>query len=768
MSGAEHVATAQPHTLGRRQLLSLAAGSVGATALGTMPLGSATSAQPPPEGFALLGDTHVGVTVPQRTGWTRWVYEHILARNASAVCHVGDIMDYGSVEEYDAYLSTIPDDLFSRVHHVPGNHDWRWDPTARERYRELLGQSRYSFDAAGIRFIALDPSHLLQEGGGFGEHGMEWLLNELDQAPDDQPIVMMCHFPIGFDNYYVSDQQRILEILQSYNVRAWFAGHIHNEQIHQFNGVTQLAVNGSLNAPLYYWLERTTGPDGPALKVSEVRRADHPAARTPQRYPDHATDRAPDPTGDGIARGEVDPEDDSVIVRDVGTIPLGGPRIAHHQQPLTVDLEPTRESLTVSVRLRSRAAGSLVEAQLYPQHTYAMKNAGQWQELTPDDRGRRFTGTLDTSALAPGAHRMSVKVHGDQVWHEETHNFAVPGADRIAWQVRLGAPVQAGLAAHDEALVATTSSGVVVGGQAGEAGLDERWTREIGGVKGRPVFAADGGTVYVPSVDHHLYALDAGTGEARFTYDAGEPVLGSPVLSRIGGSDVVVVPAGKPLHVIDAETGDGWWSTGTLGMFVGRVATDGGRIYTGGGDGHAYAFDATSGDVLWSFLTNTQQESYRRLIYGPWYDNVELLTEGSVLVSTVQNGFALDVETGDELWRIPGSYIFAPKARVSDSELLLIDDWARTVSSIDPATGDVRWSTDIGVRALNTGAALHDGVAWVHGTTGQLTGVDVQTGEVTERLQLTATANCYSAPAVAGGVLVVGDQDGVLHAVTLP
>ncbi|NDL56167.1 PQQ-binding-like beta-propeller repeat protein [Phytoactinopolyspora mesophila] len=768
MSGVEHQVTAQPHTLGRRHLLSLAAGSVGATALGATPLGNAASAQPRPEGFALLGDTHVGVTVPERTGWTRWVYEHILARDASAVCHVGDIMDYGSVDEYDAYLSTIPDDLFERVHHVPGNHDWRWDPTARERYRELLGQSRYSFDAAGIRFIALDPSHLLQEGGGFGEHGMEWLLHELEQAPDDQPIVMMCHFPIGFDNYYVSDQQRILEILQSYNVRAWFAGHIHNEQIHQFNGVTQLAVNGTLNAPLYYWLERITGPDGPALKVSEVRRADHPAARTLRRYPDHATDRAPDPAGHDPNRGAVDPDDDEVIVREVGTIPLGGERIAQHQRPLTVDLEPTRGSLTVSVRLRSRAAGSLVEAQLYPQHTYAMKNPGDWQALTPDDRGRRFTGTLDTSALAPGAHRMSVKVHGDDVWHEETHNFAVPGADRVVWHVELGAPVQAGLAAHADLLVATTSAGVVVGGRVTGSGLDERWTREIGGVKGRPVFTEDGATVFVPSVDHHIHALDAATGETRFTYDAGEPVLGSPLLSEIDGTPVVVCPAGESVHVIDAETGTGRWSANDLGMFVGRAAADGNRIYTGGGDGRAYAFDASSGAVVWSFLTNTQQESYRRLIYGPWYDNVELLTESSVLVSTVQNGFALDVETGEELWRIPGSYVFAPKKRLSDSELLLIDDWARTVSSIDPATGDVRWTTNIGVRALNTGAALHNGVAWVHGTTGQLTGVDVHTGDITERLQLTATANCYSAPAVAGDVLVVGDQDGVLHGVTLP
>jgi hypothetical protein len=139
MQGIDHRVAAQSSTsyrLNRRRFLSVAAGSVGGAAVGTMTAQGIASAQPGSSGFALLGDTHVGVTVPLRTDWVTWVYRHIAARDASAVCHVGDIMDYGSIEEYDAYLSTIPDGLFDRVRHVPGNHEWRWDPTARERYRE--------------------------------------------------------------------------------------------------------------------------------------------------------------------------------------------------------------------------------------------------------------------------------------------------------------------------------------------------------------------------------------------------------------------------------------------------------------------------------------------------------------------------------------------------------------------------------------------------------------------------------------------------------
>lgn len=99
--------------------------------------------------------------------------------------------------------------------------------------------------------------------------------------------------------------------------------------------------------------------------------------------------------------------------------------------------------------------------------------------------------------------------------------------------------------------------------------------------------------------------------------------------------------------------------------------------------------------------------------------------------------------------------------------MLVIDGVARTVSRVDTSNGAIRWTAGTGVRTLNTGAVVHDGVAWVHSTTGQLTAIDLESGVVTERLQVTTAANSFSAPVVAGGMLVVGDQDGVFHGFTL-
>ncbi|MEU6076174.1 PQQ-binding-like beta-propeller repeat protein [Micromonospora sp. NPDC047074] len=730
-----------PLSMDRRRLLGLGVGAVAAAATGATVSGAPALAGPPAKdgpwspGFALLGDTQIDVDLPDRTEGVRWTYEQIAARNPEIVCHVGDIVEHGSVDEYDTYLGTIPASLRPRIRHVPGNHDWRWDSTAGKRYGSLFGPSRYSFDYDGLHFVALDPSHLLQEPGGFGDSGIEWLTRDLNRVAPGVPIVLLCHFPFGGDNYYVSDQERLLALLDRYDVRVMFAGHVHAEQVQRFNGVTQLAVDDTRGSAVYYWVQRVAGPEGQLLKVTAVQRA----------------------------------ADGSAETRPVLDIPIDGPKIAAEQRPQAVSLTPAGTALAVSVRLAPRAEAANVQAQLFPQHTYGLKDAGQWRNLTADGAGRRFTGGLDVSALPPGEHRMTVRVtDADGAWYEQTRTFALPDtARRLRWSEQLGAPVQAGLAVRDDLLVAATTGGTVIGARPTRRGLSRRWQARTGPVHGRPAFAPDGRTVYVPSDDHRLYALDAATGRRRFAHDAGAPVLGSPLVTTVDGRTVLVISAGETRQAVDARTGDTVWNVPGQGMFAGRAASDGTRVYAGAGDGNVYAHDARTGAVLWSFSTTSRTTAYSRLIYGPWGDTLEVLPNGLVLVSTVANAFALDPATGEPRWSVTGSYIYAPKLLLDNGDVLMFDDGGRTASRVDPATGQARWTTGLGARPVNTGAAIHGNVAWTPTTTGLLVGLDLTTGAVRTRLQLTTRAYCYSPPVVVGDLLLVGDQDGLLHGVAV-
>lgn len=730
--------------LNRRRILRLGAGTAAAVAAGAVADGSPALGTPPaagrnwpggpaPSGFALLGDTQIDVDLPERTEIVSWVYQHIAAANPPIVCHVGDIVEHGSVAEYDTYLSTIPAALRPRIRHVPGNHDWRWDSTAGARYAALFGPSRYSFDHAGLHFVALDPSHLLQEPGGFGEPGIDWLTRDLKRVPAGVPIVLLCHFPFGGDNYYVNDQERLLGLLDRYDVRAVFAGHVHAEQVQRFNGLTQLAVDDTRGAPIYYWVERTSRRAGSMLRITAVQRA----------------------------------ADGSAETRPVLEIPLDGPRTALAQRPQALSLTPASSTLAVSVRLSPRAEAASVQAQLYPQHTYGLKDAGQWRDLAPDASGRRFSTGLDITTLPPGEHRMTVRVTDPGgAWYEQTRTFALPDARRrLRWREQLGAPVQAGLAARDGLLVATTTDGTVLGARPTRNGLRQSWRTRLGPVHGRPAFAPDGRTVYVPSDDQHLYALDPATGRRRFAYRAGAPVLGSPLVTTVAGRTLVVLAAGETRQAIDARTGARVWSVTGSGMFAGRAASDGIRVYAGAGDGNVYAHDARTGAVRWSFSTNSRTTAYSRLIYGPWADNIEVLPNGLVLVSTVANAFALDPATGQQRWSMTGSYIYAPKLLLDDGDVLMFDDGGRTAARVDPDTGVARWTTGLGARPVSTGAAIHRDVAWTPTTTGLLVALDLGTGSVRTRLQLTTTGYCYSPPVVVGDLLLVGDQDGLLHGI---
>src|SRR5690348_9994989 len=94
--------------------------------------------------FAMLTDTHVGLPPSGLAERLRLVYAAIAGLAPDFVLHCGDITDTGLPGEYDRYQAAVPAALRGRIRHVPGNHEVRWDPTAKELYR-AVGSQRTSW-----------------------------------------------------------------------------------------------------------------------------------------------------------------------------------------------------------------------------------------------------------------------------------------------------------------------------------------------------------------------------------------------------------------------------------------------------------------------------------------------------------------------------------------------------------------------------------------------------------------------------------------------
>ena len=588
--------------------------------------------------FAVLTDTHISRARTAAVEQLGRTYAALAGMAPDFVLHCGDITDTGLPREYDLYQQAVPAALRGRIRHVPGNHDVRWDPTAKELYQARFGAARYSFDAAGVHFIGFDPTQPLLEPGHCGLDGLRWLDRDLARLDPGTPVIMYHHFPVGPGHDYIDDQGALLDLLARHGVRALFAGHIHRETVTRLGWLTQVTLTAFADGASCYWAEMAQAAGGrPELAVSRLALA-----------------------ADGTRERQL-----------VARVPLSG---------------------------------------------------------SPADRG-------------PRRPQRSARVSG--------------------WRVRLAGSVQGGIAAAGSTAVAVSTAGQVVALRPEDGGV--RWRARLGPAYRRAAFDGARRTVFVPSADRHVYALDAETGRTRWRFDAGAPVLSAPLVAVADRDEHVVFGAGRQLFAVAAGTGRLAWSVPGRGWSAGRACSDGRRVYTCAADGYARAHDLRTGQEAWSYLMVTGDE-HRVALYSGW-DCVVALGAGSVIVATVSGSQALDAATGALRWSFPDGAMYPPAVVLGDGTALLTSEQG-TVSRVALAGGGVIWQARLGVRVQNAGPAVAGDRAWVVSEAGRLIGVRLADGHWSGSRQLTR-ARCFCAPAVADGTLIAGDQDGYVHGIRL-
>ena len=691
--------------------------------------------------FALVSDTHVSVSRPESAERLAQVYGAIAQLTPDLVLHCGDITDTGLQAEYALYRQVVPAALAGRVRHVPGNHDVRWDATAKGRYHTYFGAAPTSFGAGGLHFAGLDPTQALQEPGHYGRGGLRWLERVLRGLAEDTPVLLFQHFPVGAGHYEVDDQAALLDLMSQYDVRGIFAGHIHREEVTRFNELTQVTLAPVLASPVFYWAEQAPDPENgtPVLAVSRVTLA---ADGTPASRP--------------VATVPLSPRRPRARHRVIIGVASGG------RLPVTVLAEPAGQVRGVS-------------ASTYPQ----VLSGGDWHDLGAGAGGPaagRWSGTLPVPRIVPGAYRVQLRLLApDGSWQEKHIPFSVPGgaADPVpAWRLRLTGAVQAGIAvAGPDAgpvIVAASTAGEVAAVRVPPGPGDGRapwlWRVRLGPVYRRPGVDAAGRTLFVPSADRRLYALEASTGQAVWRFDAGAPVLSAPAVARVAGDEYVLFSAGRQLLAVHASTGQLAWSVTGRGFSAGQAACDGQLVYTSAADGYARAHDALTGRQEWS-CPMVSGDQHRVALYSGWDDAV-VLGAGAAVAATVSGSLALEAATGAVRWKFPGATMY-PAAVVLGDDTVLLTNEQGTVCRVSLADGHVHWRTALKARVLNAGVTTARDSAWVVSARGRLIGIRLADGRRQGSVQHTL-AYSYSRPAIVGGTLVTGDQDGFVHGIRLP
>jgi outer membrane protein assembly factor BamB len=431
--------------------------------------------------------------------------------------------------------------------------------------------------------------------------------------------------------------------------------------------------------------------------------------------------------------------------------------------------------LPVTVLAEPAAEVSRVSVSTYPQ----VLAGGDWHDLDAGPSGPgagRWSGTVPVPRLVPGEHRLQLRLLApDGSWQEKHIPFSVPGgaADPVpAWRLRLAGAVQAGIAVAGPpagpVIVAASTAGEVAAVRVSPGPGDRRtpwqWRVRLGPVYRQPGVDAAARTLFVPSADRHLYALEAATGRTIWRFDAGAPVLSTPAVARVGSDEYVVFSAGRQLLAVHAATGQLAWSVTGRGFSAGQAACDDQRVYTSAADGYARAHDVLTGRQAWS-CPMVSGDQHRVALYSGW-DSAAVLGGGTVIVATVSGSLALEAATGAVRWRFPGSTMYPSAVVLGDGTALLTDEQG-TVCRVGLADGRALWRAALRVRVLNAGVTVDGDSVWVLSARGRLIGVRLADGRRLGSVQHTL-AHSFSRPVIVGGTLVAGDQDGFVHGIRLP
>lgn len=149
------------------------------------------------------------------------------------------------------------DALGIRFYATLGNHDYKGNPQAQVDYTLAPGNQSwqmpyryYSYRAGPVQFFALDTDEAtigLFRSKPWSDAQSKWLVRQLDRHASARWKVVYGHHPVFSDGHHGDERrlrEQLLPILKAHNVDAYLAGHDHDLQHFEIDGIQFFVVGG--------------------------------------------------------------------------------------------------------------------------------------------------------------------------------------------------------------------------------------------------------------------------------------------------------------------------------------------------------------------------------------------------------------------------------------------------------------------------------------------------------------------------------------------
>ncbi|MDO3642150.1 PQQ-binding-like beta-propeller repeat protein [Mucilaginibacter sp. L3T2-6] len=222
------------------------------------------------------------------------------------------------------------------------------------------------------------------------------------------------------------------------------------------------------------------------------------------------------------------------------------------------------------------------------------------------------------------------------------------------------------------------------------------WTFKTGGERKYELFAfadhihsspvLDGDVLYFGSGDNNIYALNAKTGQALWSFKTGDVVHATPVIKN---NNLLVGSFDGYFYNLDKHSGKLIWKFKSVGQryfpkgeFSGQPAMRGNTVYVGSRDFNLYAINIKTGACNWNhYFTHgwsvAKPQFYKNLVINTTMDERVVA--------------AIDTGNGAIAWRTPLQFDMFGACLVSDST-----GYAGTLNgnllAIDLNSGNILWN----------------------------------------------------------------------------